>query len=76
MGEDFPFARPGGFRIDGNDDALRSEFLGRSAHEFRRCTAAVLIETLSAPASNNLRISSNRTPPPTVSGKSTVPPFG
>ncbi len=32
-------------------------------------TAAVLIETLSAPASSSLRISSTlRTPPPTVSG--------
>ena len=34
-----------------------------------RFTASVLIETLSAPASNRLRISSSvRTPPPTVSG--------
>ncbi len=34
-----------------------------------RRTASVLIETLSAPASNSLRISSiARTPPPTVSG--------
>ncbi len=33
------------------------------------CTAAVLIETLSAPASSRLRMSlSARTPPPTVSG--------
>ena len=32
-------------------------------------TAAVMIDTLSAPASSNLRISSIlRTPPPTVSG--------
>ena len=34
-----------------------------------RATAAVLIDTLSAPASSNLRMSSTvRTPPPTVSG--------
>ena len=34
-----------------------------------RCTAAVLIDTLSAPASSSFRISSTcRTPPPTVSG--------
>jgi len=35
----------------------------------RRATAAVLIDTLSAPASSSLRMSSTvRTPPPTVSG--------
>ncbi len=37
-----------------------------------RCTAAVLMETLSAPASSSLRTSSiTRTPPPTVSGMNT-----
>ncbi len=37
------------------------------------CTAAVLIETLSAPAFSRSRTSCNsRTPPPTVSGMNTV----
>ena len=40
-----------------------------SATNWRRCTAAVLIDTLSAPACSSLRMSSVvRTPPPTVSG--------
>ncbi len=47
----------------------------RSAASFTnsgRCTAAVLIETLSAPALSRLRISATvRTPPPTVSGMKT-----
>ncbi len=70
MGEDSH--RPGAdlLGVDRDDDALAAELLGRLAHELRaRFTAAVLIETLSAPASSSLRMSSTvRTPPPTVSG--------
>src|SRR6185437_6941627 len=44
-------------------------FSAASRTKSGRATAAVLIDTLSAPASSNLRMSSTvRTPPPTVSG--------
>ena len=70
MGEDLEAAGAGALGVDRDDDALAAELLGRLAHEVAaRCTAAVLIETLSAPASSSLRMSSTvRTPPPTVSG--------
>ena len=56
--------------VDGDDDALGAELLrGLAPRTPGRSTAAVLIETLSAPASSSLRMSSTvRTPPPTVSG--------
>ena len=59
-----------GLRVDGDDDALAAEFLAPPRRtNSGRATAAVLIETLSAPASSSLRMSSTvRTPPPTVSG--------
>jgi hypothetical protein len=73
MGEDLPArsASPGAdlLGVDGDDDALVAELVGCLGDEFRALTAAELIETLSAPASSNLRTSSTvRTPPPTVSG--------
>ena len=44
-------------------------FSAASFTNARRATAAVLIDTLSAPQVSNLRMSSTvRTPPPTVSG--------
>jgi hypothetical protein len=44
--------------IDGDDDALIAEFRAASATKSGSFTAAVLIETLSAPASSSLRMSS------------------
>ena len=71
MGEDFEAAACRRLLgVDGGDDALAAEFLRRLARRIPAgCTAAVLIETLSAPASSKARMSSRvRTPPPTVSG--------
>ena len=74
MGEDFPAIRLAGWRhllgVDRHDDALIAEFFrGFAARSSRRATAAVLIDTLSAPDGSSARISSTvRTPPPTVSG--------
>ena len=73
MREDFPavlFTRACDFLgVDRDDNALVAEFSAASFTKARRSTAAVLIDTLSAPHVNNFRISSTeRTPPPTVSG--------
>ncbi len=74
MGEDFPavpdLLRLRDFlRVDRNHDALIAEFFRGFAYQDRRSTAAVLIETLSAPDASSTRTSSTeRTPPPTVSG--------
>ena len=56
--------------VDGDDDALIAEFFRRFFDESAAAlTAAVLIETLSAPEASSARMSSMvRTPPPTVSG--------
>ena len=73
MGEDFPAVRFRRLRyflgVDRDHDALVAEFFRASLTKPRRATAAVLIDTLSAPEESSARISSMvRTPPPTVSG--------
>ena len=55
--------------IDATTTHWPPNFSAASGDKPRRATAAVLIETLSAPDASSLRMSSTlRTPPPTVSG--------
>ena len=69
VGEDLPAIRTDPLGIDGDHDALIAEFSAAIVTKPRSATAAVLIDTLSAPEANRLRMSSMlRTPPPTVSG--------
>src|SRR5271169_2323399 len=73
MGENLPARRLARFRhalgVDRDHNALVAEFSAASLTKSRRATAAVLIETLSAPEVSSAWMSSMvRTPPPTVSG--------
>jgi hypothetical protein len=72
MGEHVPPARRDLLGVDGDDDALRTDLARGVEHQVGLSTAAVFIDTLSAPALSRRRTSSTlRTPPPTVSGMKT-----
>jgi len=62
MSENFP-TLPFSFCIDGDDDTLASKRLEAFSTNSGFFTAAVLIETLSAPALSSFRISSKRLTP-------------
>ena len=70
MGEDLPLAAaPSSLASMATTMHWLPNFSAARLTKSRSFTAAVLIETLSAPASSSLRMSSTwRTPPPTVSG--------
>jgi hypothetical protein len=64
--------RDDALRVDRDHDALAAEALRPLVDELGRRPAAVLIDTLSAPAFSSARMSAiSRTPPPTVSGMNT-----